>query len=35
MRTINKLNLDPVATFPQIAKELGETGVLKNAEVIK
>jgi len=24
MRTINKLNLDPVATFPQIAKELGE-----------
>jgi hypothetical protein len=24
MRTINKLNLDPVATFPQIARELGE-----------
>jgi hypothetical protein len=24
MRVINKLNLDPVATFPQIAKELGE-----------
>ena len=24
MRTINKLNLDPVATFPEIAKELGE-----------
>jgi hypothetical protein len=24
MRVINKLNLDPVATFPQIAAELGE-----------
>jgi hypothetical protein len=24
MKTINKLNLDPVATFPQIARELGE-----------
>jgi hypothetical protein len=24
MKTINKLNLDPVATFPQIAKELNE-----------
>jgi hypothetical protein len=24
MRTINKLNLEPVATFPQIANELGE-----------
>jgi hypothetical protein len=24
MKTINKLNLDPVATFPQIAKEFGE-----------
>jgi len=24
MRVIHKLNLDPVATFPQIAKELGE-----------
>ena len=24
MRVINKLNLDPVATFPQIAQELGE-----------
>jgi hypothetical protein len=24
MRTINKLNLEPIATFPQIAQELGE-----------
>jgi hypothetical protein len=24
MRTINKLNLHPVASFPEIAKELGE-----------
>ena len=24
MRTINKLNLQPVATFPEIAKELNE-----------
>ena len=24
MRTINKLNLKPVATFPEIAKELNE-----------
>ena len=24
MRVINKMNLNPVATFPQIAKELGE-----------
>jgi hypothetical protein len=24
MRVINKMNLEPVATFPQIAKELGE-----------
>jgi hypothetical protein len=24
MRTIEKLNLEPVATFPQIANELGE-----------
>ena len=24
MRTINKLNLEPVATFPEIAKELNE-----------
>jgi hypothetical protein len=24
MRTINKLNLDPVTTFPEIAKELNE-----------
>jgi hypothetical protein len=24
MRTINKLNLEPVATFPEIARELGE-----------
>jgi hypothetical protein len=24
MRTINKLNLEPIATFPEIANELGE-----------
>ena len=24
MKIINKLNIDPIATFPQIAKELGE-----------
>jgi hypothetical protein len=24
MRNINKLNLEPVATFPEIAQELGE-----------
>jgi hypothetical protein len=24
MKTINKLNLDPVVSFPTIAKELGE-----------
>ena len=24
MRTINKLNLEPIATFPEIAKELNE-----------